>query len=55
MKKLTIKGLTCNGFATKSELGLKTNDTLSPHGVLVTLKTRNHHYCQQIAVGFLRV
>lgn len=32
----TMKGLTCNGFATKSDFGLKTNNTLSPHGVFVT-------------------
>uniref|UniRef100_A0A2P2ITE2 Uncharacterized protein n=1 Tax=Rhizophora mucronata TaxID=61149 RepID=A0A2P2ITE2_RHIMU len=31
-----MNGLTCNGFATKSESGLKTNVTLSPHGVFVT-------------------
>lgn len=34
--RLTIKGLTCNGLAIKSEFGLKTKMTLSPHGVLVT-------------------
>lgn len=34
--RLTIKGLTCNGLATKSEFGLKTNETLSPQGVFVT-------------------
>lgn len=32
----TIKGLTWSGFATISELGSNRNDTLSPHGVLVT-------------------
>lgn len=35
-KKHTINGLTCNGLATKSEFGLKTNVTLSAHGVFVT-------------------
>lgn len=37
----TIKGLTCNGFATRSELGSKTNVTLSPHGVLVTYNQKS--------------
>ena len=32
----TMKGLTCNVFATKSEFGSKTNDTLSPQGLFVT-------------------
>ena len=34
--RLTINGLTCSGFAIKSVFGLNKNDTLSPHGVLVT-------------------
>lgn len=36
MRGLTMKGLTCKGLATRSDLGSKTNDTLSPHGVFVT-------------------
>lgn len=32
----TMKGLTCNGFAARSDLGSKENITLSPHGVFVT-------------------
>jgi hypothetical protein len=31
-----MKGLTCKGFATRSESGWKVNMTLSPQGVFVT-------------------
>lgn len=37
----TMNGLTWRGFATKSEFGLKTNKTLSPHGVLVTYTNKS--------------
>lgn len=39
----TMKGLTCNDFAATSEVGLKTNETLSPHGVLVTYRFKIQH------------
>jgi hypothetical protein len=45
----TMKGLTCKGFATRSDSGWKVNITLSPQGVFVTW----HQYQDIITVQII--